>query len=217
MKIALVTPAAAGTRHGNWNTAVRWARLLRELNHRVVVQLSWDGRAADALIALHARRSHESVVRFARAFPQRPLVLALTGTDLYRDIRTSAAARRSLELATRLIVLQEQGLLELPAAARGKTRVIYQSCRTVTPPAPLARGFEVIVSGHLRAEKDSFRCAAALRHLPAASRIAVTHMGGARDPAMEQEALRWTARETRYRWLGSVPHAQALRILAAAG
>ena len=31
MKIALVTPAAAATRHGNWNTAARWARLLRLL------------------------------------------------------------------------------------------------------------------------------------------------------------------------------------------
>jgi putative glycosyltransferase (TIGR04348 family) len=214
MKIALVTPAAAATRHGNWNTAARWARLLRQLGHEVAVGLSWNGQAADALMALHARRSHESVARFARAFPQRPLVLALTGTDLYQDIRTSAAARRSLKLATRLIVLQEQGLAAVPAAVRSKARVIYQSCRTVTPRAPLKRSFEVVVSGHLRAEKDSFRCAAALRHLPPASRIAVTHMGGARDPAMEREALRWTARESRYRWLGSVPHAQALRTLA---
>ena len=214
MKIALVTPAAAGTRHGNRNTAARWALFLRELGHSVAVSLSWDGRRADALIALHARRSHESVVRYARAYPQLPLVLVLTGTDLYRDIRTSAAARLSLQLATRLVVLQEQGPTELAAALRRKVRVIYQSCRTVTPPAPLARRFEVIVSGHLRAEKDSFRCAAALRHLPPASRIAVTHMGGARDRALEHEALRWTAREARYRWLGSVPHAQALRTLA---
>jgi putative glycosyltransferase (TIGR04348 family) len=214
MKIALVTPAAAGTRHGNRATAARWATLLRGLNHRVAVQLSWDGRAADALIALHARRSSESIARFALAFPRRPLVVVLTGTDLYRDIRTSAAARRSLELATRLVVLQEQGLAELPAALRGKTRVIYQSCRTVTPPEPLKRHFEVIVSGHLRAEKDSFRCAAALRHLPTASRIAVTHMGGARDPALARQALRLAAGAARYRWLGSVPHARALRTLA---
>ncbi|MEY4599308.1 MAG: hypothetical protein RLZZ445_2105, partial [Pseudomonadota bacterium] len=31
MKIALVTPAAANSRYGNRNTAVRWAELLREL------------------------------------------------------------------------------------------------------------------------------------------------------------------------------------------
>jgi putative glycosyltransferase (TIGR04348 family) len=214
VKIALVTPAAASTRHGNWNTASRWARLLRQLGHRVAVQLSWDDAAADVLIALHARRSHESVARFARAFPGRPLVVVLTGTDLYRDIRASAAARRSLALATRLVVLQEMGLAELPAAMRGKARVIYQSCRTVEPPAPLAQRFEVIVSGHLRAEKDPFRCAASLKHLPPESRIAVTHMGGAREPALARQALRWTRRDTRYRWLGSVPHARAVRTLA---
>src|SRR6187455_2112676 len=142
MKITLVTPAAVGTRHGNRNTASRWAGMLRELGHRVAVQVSWDGRAADALIALHARRSHDSIVRFARAFPQRPLVLVLTGTDLYRDIRVSAAARRSLELATRFVVLQDMGLSALPAALRARARVIYQSSRNVVPPAPLARCFE---------------------------------------------------------------------------
>jgi len=214
MRIALVTPAAAGTRHGNANTAARWARFLRGLGHRVTVQLSWDGRAADALIALHARRSHDSVVRFASAFPERPLVLALTGTDLYRDIRTSAAARRSLEIATRLVVLQDRGRAELPAARRAKTRVIYQSSPSVAAPPPLTDRFEVIVSGHLRDEKDPFRCAAALRHLPPASRIAVTHMGGARDPDLARQALDWQAREPRYRWLGSLPHRKALRHLA---
>ena len=88
MKITIVTPAAAGSRHGNRNTAARWARLLRELGHRVDIQVSWNGAAPDLLIALHARRSHESIDRFAGDFPARPLVVVLTGTDLYRDIRT---------------------------------------------------------------------------------------------------------------------------------
>jgi putative glycosyltransferase (TIGR04348 family) len=214
VKIAIVTPAAAGTRHGNRNTAARWGRLLRELGHRVEIQVSWNGAPADAVIALHARRSHESMKRFADACPQRPLLLVLTGTDLYRDIRTSAEARQSLQLATRMIVLQEMGLAELPAPLRARTRVVYQSARTVPPPPPLKRCFEVVVSGHLRPEKDPFRCAAALRHVPRASRIAVTHIGGAMDPAFASEARDWAARETRYRWLGEVPHWRALRILA---
>ncbi len=214
MKITIVTPAAAGTRHGNRNTASRWAQLLRELGHDVTVQLSWNGVAPDVLIALHARRSQDSIRRFAGACPGRPLILVLTGTDLYRDIRTSAAARRSLQLATRLVVLQDRGLAELPAALRRKARVIYQSARTVAATAPRKRCFEVVVSGHLREEKDPFRCAAALAYLPSASRIAVTHLGGARDPALARQATRWAAREPRYRWLGNLPHWRALRILA---
>ena len=75
MRITIVTPAAAGSLHGNRNTATRWARLLRELGHRVQVAVFWNGAAVDLLIALHARRSHESIGRFAGDFPGRPLVV----------------------------------------------------------------------------------------------------------------------------------------------
>lgn len=214
MNITIVTPAAAGSRHGNRNTATRWARLLRELGHRVQVSVFWDGAATDLLIALHARRSHESIDRFAGAFPGRPLVVVLTGTDLYRDIRTSIPARQSLALATRLVVLQERGVTELARPLRAKTRVIYQSAQWVAAAPPLRRCFEVVVSGHLREEKDPFRCAAALAHLPQKSRIAVTHIGGAMSSAMAEEARRWSAREPRYRWRAELPHGKAMRILA---
>src|SRR5262250_1432122 len=96
MKIALITPAGARSRSGNRHTAVRWAAMLRSLGHAVRVATRWDGRAADAMIALHARRSHDAVVRFRERFPASPLVVALTGTDLYRDIRTDKDARASL-------------------------------------------------------------------------------------------------------------------------
>ena len=214
MRITIITPAARGSRHGNRNTASRWAGLLAELGHRVATRVTWDGAAADALIALHARRSHDSISRYAAAFPGRPLVVVLTGTDLYRDIHMSPEAQLSLQLATRLVVLQEAGLAELSAPLRSRTRVIYQSARTVERPSPLKGCFEVVVSGHLRAEKDPFRCAAALRHLPRASRIAVTHIGGAREAAMAGDARDWARREPRYRWLGELPHWKALHILA---
>src|SRR5262245_32358341 len=113
MKIALITPAGARSRSGNRHTALRWAEMLRSLGHAVRVSRSWDGRAADAMLALHARRSHTSIARFSKRFPDAPLVVVLTGTDLYRDIRTDRDARASLELADRLVVLQDQGPLEL--------------------------------------------------------------------------------------------------------
>lgn len=166
------------------------------------------------MIALHARRSHDSISRFAGAFPDHPLILVLTGTDLYRDIRTDDDARKSLQLASRMVVLQDEGLDELPPPLRARTRVVYQSAPVATAPSPLKRCFEVVVSGHLREEKDPFRCAAALAHLPAESRIAVTHLGGPMNPAMAEEARRWAAREPRYRWLGELSHRKALAVLA---
>src|SRR5437867_3360399 len=104
MKIALITPAGARSRTGNRHTATRWAAMLRSLGHRVRVSVRWDGRAADVMIALHARRSHASIARFRERFPASPLVVVLTGTDLYRDIRTDKNAKASLALADRLVV-----------------------------------------------------------------------------------------------------------------
>lgn len=214
VKIAIVTPAAARSRNGNRNTAARWARLLRDLGHRVSIEQAWSGGSADLMIALHARRSHDSIARYAQRHPGRALVVVLTGTDLYRDLAVDANAKRSLELATRLVVLQDRGLLNVPRRFRDKTRVIYQSAHPVARPEPLATCFEVVVSGHLRHEKDPFRAAAALSHLPASSRIRVTHLGGALEDSMALEARRWMAREPRYRWRGELPHARARQVLA---
>src|SRR6266850_508258 len=124
-RLFIVTPAGAGLRNGNRHTALRWATLLRESGHRVRVDVAWNGEPCDALIALHARRSHESVIRFSKT--SKPLVVTLTGTDLYRDLPDSAEARASLEVAHRLIVLQEAALAELDASVRDKARVVYQS------------------------------------------------------------------------------------------
>ena len=201
-------------RNGNRNTAVRWAAWLRRLGHTVKVEQRWSGAAADAMIALHARRSYESIVSYARVWPHRPLLVALTGTDLYRDIATDPDARHSLALATRLIVLQELGAEALPAEFRSKVRVIYQSAKALRTQRSLVSCFEIVVSGHLREEKDPFRAAAAATRLPASSRIRITHLGRALDTAMADEARTWMAREPRYRWLGEVAHGRAMRLLA---
>jgi len=214
LKISLITPAPPHSRNGNRNTATRWAAFLRKAGHTVLLEQHWSGAAADVMIALHARRSHASIRAYSARFPARPLLVVLTGTDLYRDIRSDADAQRSLALATQLVVLQELGALELPAAFRRKTRTIYQSARAMAKPKPLSTCFEVVVSGHLREEKDPFRAAAAAALLPADSRVRITHVGGALTAAMAAEAREWMAREPRYRWLGELPHWKALRLLA---
>ena len=214
MKIALVTPAGPGVRNGNRVTAVRWSRFLRQLGHEVLLQESWDGEESEAMIALHARRSHRSIARYANAHPDRPLLVALTGTDLYRDVRSDAAARESLELATALIVLQEKGPEELEPGYRAKTRVIYQSAEPARPLTPAKRRFEVCVIGHLREEKDPFRAALAARLLPATSRVRVTHIGRPYDEALAEKAVSENSENPRYRWLGETPRWKARRLLA---
>jgi putative glycosyltransferase (TIGR04348 family) len=207
MKIALVTPAGPGTRNGNRHTALRWAAFLRQAGHRVSVSVAWSPETpADAMLALHARRSHASIKGFPR---ERPLVLALTGTDVYRDIHESAEARESLELADRLIVLQPKAAEELPARLRRKVGVVVQSSSTRLRQRAVKGGFRVCVIGHLRAEKDPLRILSALEFIPPSLPLQVIHLGAVLDPALVPKTT-----DPRYRWLGSVPHARALRWLA---
>jgi putative glycosyltransferase (TIGR04348 family) len=214
MEIAIVMPAGADVRSGNRHTAQRWAGMLRALGHRVRVQTEWTEDSAAVLIALHARKSYSSIARFHRLRPDAPLIVALTGTDLYRDIAVSASARRSLEWATRLIVLQENGLSVLARHLREKTHVVYQSAVAELRHAPRKKPFRVAVVGHLRPEKDPFRAVAALACLPSDANIEVVQLGAALTPEMERQARDWMRREPRYRWLGSKPHSQTLRVMA---
>ena len=215
MKIVIVTPAPPGSRKGNRISALRWARLLRELGHHVAIQQEYQGEKCDVLIALHARRSAAAVQQFREAFPHRSVILMLTGTDLYRDIHTDATAKQSLELASRLVVLQPLGIEELPPRLRSKTRVVYQSVSTPrNSTASRVDDFEVCVMGHLRPVKDPFRTALASRLLPDSSRLRVLHLGAALSPDMGRRARREMEVNRRYQWLGDVPRGKALRILS---
>ncbi len=214
MNITLVTPAPPGSRKGNRITAVRWARLLRQLGHRVAIREGYGGERADLLLALHARRSFPAVEAFRRLHPERPVVLALTGTDLYDEIHTDPVAQQALEVAARLVLLQPMGIEELPARLRDKARVIYQSAEAPrTRPRRRDDVFEVCVLGHLRPVKDPFRTAEAARLLPASSRLRVLHLGAALTPDMAEQAAAEQARNGRYLWLGDLPRWKALRVL----
>ena len=213
MRVSLVTPAPPRSLHGNRTTAVRWARFLRQLGNEVLLEEAWGGEGTDMMIGLHARRSHPSIERYDAAYPGHPLVVALTGTDLYRDIRSDDTARESLELATALVVLQEMGLKELEPRHRAKARVIYQSAEPIKPQPPAKRYFDVCVIGHLRAEKDPFRAALAVRLLPPTSRVRVTHVGRPYTEEFTRNARAHMASNPRYRWLGEVPRWKARRLL----
>ena len=210
MRIHLITPSQKGNRV----SALRWARILRELGHHVVIGQEYQGQPCDLMVALHARRSHASVERFRHRHPDLPLILAMTGTDLYCDIRIDPSAQQSMEMASLLIVLQPMGLEELPQHLRSKARVIYQSAQK--PPgkfSPKKNLFEVCVIGHMRPLKDPFRTARAARLLPSSSRIQVVHVGAATSEEMEEGACVEQASNPRYRWLGELPRWRALRIL----
>jgi len=213
--IVIVTPALADANNGNWQTAQRWSRLLRPA-YNVALTGQWRGGDEALMIALHARRSAASVAAWRAAHPQRPLVLVLTGTDLYRDIDSDADAQGSLHRADLLVVLNTLGCERLPQALRERCRVVLQSCpaRRVLPRP--ARHLRALMVGHLREEKDPRTYLRAAERLASRSDILLDHVGAALDPALGALAQARAAAQSNYRWLGALPHAATRRRIQAA-
>ena len=210
MHIGIITPAAAKSLNGNRATALRWADFLRQLGHRVSIEVDWSGEAYDLMVALHAWRSASSVAAFKQAFPGAPLVLAMTGTDLYRFINSHPETTlASIDYADRLVTLHQLATRVLPASAHHKVHVIHQSALPLASSKPRKRSrrhFDICVVGHLREEKDSMRPAYAVRELPSSSRIRILHYGKAHNDEWASYAEQEMETNPRYRWFGEVPH-----------
>lgn len=208
--VEIVTPYSAQANNGNWRTAARWARLL-DGRCKIILQSDWQpGRhdpRADCLIALHARRSHAAIREWRELFPHKPLAVVLTGTDLYRDLPGDADARDSLQLADRLVALQEDAINFLPRTSRAKARVVHQSARPLKPAAKAHARLRCILVGHLRWEKDPLTALRAWEHLPADEPISLLHAGSALEQGFADAAAAYMRREPRYRWVGEKPHA----------
>ncbi|MES2100580.1 MAG: selenoneine biosynthesis selenosugar synthase SenB [Pseudomonadota bacterium] len=213
LRVCIVTPALAAANNGNWHTASRWARFLAT-RAAVRVQLGWDGEPADALIALHARRSADSIERFHAAHPDRPLAVVMTGTDLYRDLQTDARARHALECASHVVVLQGEALNALPASVRDRARSIVQSASRLRRADGARSHVTLTAVGHLRDEKDPLTLLAAVRCLPADTPIRVVHIGRPLDPALGDAATRTMRECPHYRWLGGLEAPAARRWIA---
>jgi len=197
---------------------MRWARILRQLGHRVHIADRYDRGAADLMVALHAWRSAESIRVFRELYPDRPLIVGLSGTDINDYIDSDPEPTlRSLAYADRLVALQELARNRVPTRFRDKVRVVHQSA------APLRRArirrtesCDVAVIGHLRQVKDPFRAAEAARRLPASSRVRIVHLGAAETPEWAAAAKAEMAANPRYVWRGDRPRADVRRLLGRA-
>lgn len=214
MRITIVTPAAPGSQAGNRITSRRWVRIFRSLGHQVSIEVKGSKRT-DLLVALHAQKSSGQILNFADSFPNRNVIAAISGTDIYGDLRQSRDGMKALAAANAIVVLEPSALGKLPKRLRAKSHVVRQSAkRPTSKPDRLKSCFEVSISGHLREEKDPFLIARALEHLPSSSQIRVTHIGGALSKTMQSKAESYALANSRYRWLGEKEHWQAKRLVA---
>lgn len=213
INVVIVSPALAAANNGNWQTAQRYAGMLRSFC-RVRIVTRWDGSDQDhVMIALHARRSYASIADWHVRHGARGLVVVLTGTDLYRDIQSDLEAQQSLRWAHTLVVLQAEGLRAVPEAVRPKAVVAFQSTTTRQTLPKTTRHLRAIMVGHLRAEKSPqsfFKAAHLLADQP---EIRLQHVGGEHDVALAREAHETAAVCPQYVFLGARPHAQTRRLI----
>lgn len=217
MDIIMVTPASPGSRAGNRATADRWQRLLEQSGHRVSVMTGYEGEPCDLMIALHAWRSHAAIKTFRRKWPELPLIVVLTGTDIYRyQHRDPAPTRESMTLADVLVGLHDLVGEDIAPEFHGKLVTLYQSAEAVParPRDGQFAGFDVCVIGHLREEKDSLRAAMAARLLPPESRIRVLCAGKAHDSQWQQRARTEMAENSRFLWYGELGSEDTENLLA---
>ncbi len=208
--MVIVSPAAPGANNGNERTALRWRTMLADAFEARIVQPDAAEQVGDAdvLLALHARRSAGAIAAWAARTPRKPLAVVLTGTDLYQDIAVDQDAQRSLELADRLVVLQDHALQALPERLQAKVIVVQQSTTSMAPGLKPDSRLDTVMVGHLRAVKAPRVLFDAARRLEPAERITITLVGDAvGEPELAEEARLLQSQCPHYRWIGTQPHA----------
>jgi len=225
-RILLACPYPLDSTRGNSVSANRILGILEELGHTI---LPISGRTAseddgDLLIALHARKSAAAINAFHGRHPQRPIIILLTGSDLYADLsgpqKNHAIVQRTLTLATQLVVAQAASMADIPIAFREKARVVPKSLLTEVP-TRLANSsphqLNLVLPSHLRPAKAPLLVLESLALLPESVAVEVNHYGHAEDPILGQEALEASnIVGSRYIWHGNKPHNEVLAAFAQA-
>jgi putative glycosyltransferase (TIGR04348 family) len=218
MNISILTPAGPDSKAGNRATALRWQQLLEEAGHRVTVETHYPEVPTDLLIALHAWRSAEAIQRFHTEWHEKPLIVALTGTDIYHhQYEYPDATHASMAAASVLIGLHDLVAKDIPESFRHKLLTLRQSAAK-----PAVRGgsrpesgrFNICVIGHLRSEKDSLRAARASRLLPEESAITVSCAGKPHNDQWRERALKENRENPRFHWLGELEKTQLENLMA---
>jgi putative glycosyltransferase (TIGR04348 family) len=210
--VVIISPALRNANNGNWQTAQRWAHMLSS-QYRTRIATAWSGQGTECksdqvMIALHARRSAEAIALWHAQRGSRGLILALTGTDLYRDIHTDTQAQASLDAAQSLIVLQSLGISQLPKQLHHKVVTIYQSTTSRKTLAKTTQRLNAVMVGHLRDEKMPQTLFEAAHLLAERHDIRIRHIGAGLDESLAQLAINTEAACAGYTWARGQSHSQ---------
>lgn len=195
-RVCIASPAPRSANNGNSHTAARWADYLSACAE---VQVIGQWRARRAICSSPCTPGSQRAPSNNTAPPGRRarIVLVLTGTDLYHDLPDDAAARRSLELANTVVVLQPKALERLPPHVRTRARVIEQSAPSLRVNDKRTDITAFVAVGHLRDEKRPLTLMRAARRLIQRSSIRIEHIGDPLDKRWPRRHVRQCGRARR--------------------
>ena len=161
------------------------------------------------MVAIHAWRSADAIERFKARYPACPVVLQLSGTDIYEYLRSDPGADAARDGAGRPAGRPERPCVQ--SRPEGTEEASPHHSSVGQPPTqarrPSTRAVVVAVIGHLRDVKDPLRAAEAARLLPAESRIRIEQVGRAYTAQWAARARAEMKANKRYRWRDDVPAA----------
>jgi len=196
--------------HGNIVSAERLAGQLEKKWQVELRSIESEVSESRCLIALNAWRSADAIRKFRKAFPQSPVAVILTGTDI-NDERIEDETwegRRTMEDADHLVVLQEEAYKRVPNHLQDRCTLIRPS--VVLPVGCQHTGNDektrrIIAAGRLRPEKQVPLVQAACRRLPDTAEIKIEWYGATSE-----------IQAPHFQWMGEVAQEELWKAMAGA-
>ncbi|WVN41160.1 glycosyltransferase family 4 protein [beta proteobacterium MWH-UniP1] len=238
--VRILTPFGASSGMGNWRTASRYAQMLRAsgLNASIYDSTKIEDACAESgqrtvAIVLNAARCAEHVHTFVAAGI--PVMIVMTGTDLYGALRPDAAgqsayvaAENAMHAASMLLTLQEEAQKEIQQRWPDLADRVFVLTQTSPPRKPYAppvtpqsKTVRFMIAGHIREEKDP-RTAFRAFHLAFpqgwATRadggrvpVRLIHVGSYQDKNLAHELMLLAGQYPGVLLEGSLTHAATMR------
>jgi len=220
VNILINSPYSLDSLKGNAVSAIRIASLLCDAGHEATAISTTQPPAADVLIALHLFKSNDCVQSFRETSPTSPVVVYLTGTDIYQGLEEDPErAKLLLEQADALVLSQQASKRVLPAELHSKCSIIYSSIElpTYLPNIPNLQNdhTHIVIASHIREVKNPLIIPQALSLIPDA-KVKVHLLGDALDIELGEQVKLATTSDSRFVWHGPLDRETTLAWMKAA-
>ena len=196
--IKIYSPTRDNVVTGNYVTAKRYAYHLQNLGHSVSICTGFEEKVnveeVRCAFVLHAEKGFHVVKELAAK--NIPVVLVLTGTDLYRDIISTKNSKkehclRSIQLASAIVVLHENAvsdLLKVVSFPRERIFVVLQSVVDFKKRSFFFKKknhYKILLLSNIREEKGIIIAIAGFlefqKNIDARTKFTLDHIGGVLD------------------------------------